>query len=162
MKPCWRLTSHKSQGQSLKAAVVMSGSELAPGQLNVACSRVFTKSGLCLKGFDLRNLIKPPNVLTEFYDKIKEEPSEHKADYSCCREKSLTEDTDLIELTPLDDLDSSILESGFESNLNVLVLINDYDDLFKQGILMEDSETDHLISEQEASIDFHQILSILP
>ena len=78
------------------------------------------------------------------------------------REKSLTEDIDLIELTPLDDFDLSLLESGFESNLDVLVPINDDDDLFEQGILMEDSETDDLVSEQEANIDFDQILSTLP
>ena len=149
LKPCWGITPHKSQGQSLKAAVVISGNEFAPGQLYVACSRVFTKSRLCLKGFDLRNLIKPPKVVTEFYDKMKGEPSELKADFSCCREKSFTEDIDLIELTPLDDLDISLLEDGFESNLDVLVLINDDDDLFEQGILMEDSEPDVLISEQD-------------
>ena len=63
-------------------------------------------------------------------------------------------------MTPLDDLNISLSEGGFESNLDVD--INDDDDLFEQGILMEDSETDDLISELEASIDFDQILSTLP
>ena len=66
-------------------------------------------------------------------------------------------------MTPLDDLVISLLESGFESNLDVLVPVkDDGDDLFEQGILMEDSEADDLISEQEAGIKFDQILSTLP
>ena len=120
LKPCWGTTSHKSQGQSLKAAVIIGGNEFAPGQLYVTCSRIFTKSGLCLKGFDSHNLIKLPKVVIEFYDKIRGEPSELKADFSCCRDKSLTEDIDLIQLTPLADSDISLSEGSFESNLDVL------------------------------------------
>ena len=70
LKACWGMTAHKSQGHNLKAVTVISGSEFAPGQLYVACSRVFTKSGLCLRGFDLCSLIKPPQVVTDFYNSI--------------------------------------------------------------------------------------------
>ena len=86
LKACWGMTAHKSQGHNLKAVTVISGSEFAPGQLYVACSRVFTKSGLCLRGFDLCSLIKPPQVVTDFYNSIKTENSKClQDDFSCCR-----------------------------------------------------------------------------
>ena len=63
VKPSFAITSHKAQGQTLAAGIVISGNEFIHGQLYVACSRFRTKAGLCLRGFDLEKLIHPPKSL---------------------------------------------------------------------------------------------------
>ena len=121
LKACWGMTAHKSQGQNLKAVTVISGNEFAPGQLYVACSRVFTKSGLCLREFDLCSLIKPPKVVTDFHNSIKRENSRPlQDDFSCCRKMCI--EANELEALPLDDdFDISLLESNFDQNVEVLV-----------------------------------------
>ena len=115
------MAAHKPQGQNLNAVTAISGSEFAPRQLYVACSRVCTKSGLCLRGFDLCRLIKPPKAVTDFYNSIKRENSKRlQDDFRCCR-KMCIEAIELEELPLDDDFDISLLESNFEKNVEVLV-----------------------------------------
>ena len=91
LKPCWVITSHKSQGQSLEAAEVVSGNEFVPGQLYVPCSHVKSKKGLCLKRFKLDRLIPPPAAVKQFYATVHDKNIPLKCDLSCCVNQSMDE-----------------------------------------------------------------------
>lgn len=48
----WAVTIHKSQGMSLKYALIDASRSFAPGQTYVALSRVTSLAGLSLSSFD--------------------------------------------------------------------------------------------------------------
>ena len=150
------MAAHKSQGQNVKAVTVISGSEFAPGQLYVACSRVFTKSGLCLRGFDLCSLIKLPKVVTDFYNSIKRENSKClQDDFSCCRKMCIEAIEELEELPLDDEFDISLLESNFEQNVEVLV---PNDEIDPENVLDDEPEPDQDLP-PDNQLDFDEILS---
>ena len=146
------MTAHKSQGQNLKAVTVISGSEFAPGQLYVACSRVFTNSGLCLRRFDLCSLIKPPKVVIDFYNSIKRENSKCLQDNFCCCRKMCIE---AIELPLDDDFDISLLESNFEQNVEVLVPNDEID----PDNILDDEPGPYQDLPPDNQLNFDEILS---
>lgn len=87
----WGITAHKAQGQTMKAAVIHSGNEFVPGQLYVACSRVSTKEGLQMVGFNTKRLIKEDSRVTCFYEKLDSCPT--LGDLTCCRAFDIMIDT---------------------------------------------------------------------
>ena len=90
LRLAWGITAHKVQGQTMKAAVVHSGNEFVPGQLYVACSRVSTKEGLKIVGFNQKKLIKQDHRVTNFYANLSS--STPVVDLTCCREINATID----------------------------------------------------------------------
>ena len=150
LKSCWGVTVHKAQGQSLQAITVVSGNEFAPGQLYVACSRVFSKSGLQLKGFDMEKLIKPPSKVVEFMEQVKTgvDQLDFLNDCSCCRIKKC-ETADLEDLSFLEFVDLSEWDSTFEPTSNVVV----------PNVENEIQNLDSGTATNEEEIDLESILS---
>lgn len=74
LKLAWAFTVHKAQGQTMDAVVVHSGNEFMSGQLYVASSRVTTKEGLSIIGFNARKLMKQDSKVNEFYKALMNKP----------------------------------------------------------------------------------------
>ena len=72
MKLAWALTIHKSQGQSYDMAVMDLRDLFAPGQGYVALSRLRSKEGIYLKGFDKTSCLVSEEVKQWMKTKIKE------------------------------------------------------------------------------------------
>ena len=160
LKPCWVITAHKSQGQTLETAEVVSGNEFVQGQLYVACSRVKSKKGLCLKGFNLNKLIPPPAVVKDFYNTIEDKNLPLKADCSCCTCISMDE-ADTIHCLEQSqfDIDSEIQVLGATFDDETFVADLDYTEF-------DISDTDDIQeceegSEMNLEIDFDLILESL-
>lgn len=75
LKLSWAFTVHKAQGKTMPDVVVHSGNEFTPGQLYVACSRVTSKEGLSIIGFNARKLIKENSKVCGFYKTIENKPA---------------------------------------------------------------------------------------
>ena len=74
IKLAWAFTVHKAQGQTMDAVVVHSSNEFTSSQSYVACSRVTTKEGLSIIGFNKRKLIKQDSRVVEFYKVLMNKP----------------------------------------------------------------------------------------
>ena len=128
LKPCWLITAHKSQGQTLSAAEVICGNEFLPGQLYVACSRVKTMSGLCLKGFKLENLIPPPSIVHDFYKSVETTNCHTTTTLTCCRHASMdqSETMCVLEESP-NYLDDDVVIEGVDNGINAIDTMTESD-----------------------------------
>ena len=152
LKVSWAITAHKSQGQTYDAAYVISGNEFVPGQLYVACSRVRSKEGLSLKGFELDHLIPPPDVVKTFYASIKEMKAiDMNIDLNCC----LKENCFIVESENLPLLDINWEEDILSLEPEQIISIDNYPD--SPGISLSDNDDEFV----DPQIDFDMILATL-
>ena len=92
LKLCWAITAHKSQGMTLPCLEVHCGDEFTSGQMYVAISGAKDLSGLSLIGFNNANMIKPPKIVEEFYDKTQSSNGCVLASTECCCKSEYDDD----------------------------------------------------------------------
>ena len=140
LKAAWGITAHKSQGDEYIAANVISGGEFVQGQLYVACSRVKSMKGLCLKGFNVDRLIPPSPEVLEFYKSCKKDSCIPASDNLSCRQQRIVEEDAegfFVDLDKIDwdDVEMNLSRSEENEDLDALHDTSSNENFDFQGFL---------------------------